>query len=186
MDSEITLVRTGPTRGPNTIDQIFSNVRAGDVAENLVLPPLQSVNGTNSDHRCLFIATKFKECRKFQWVVRHRRTRNEALEAAFANDLMNWEWGSVGEEEEVDALTRKLELVVAKLTDKHFPLARVRKRSNEAPWITRHIRRLWKRKIRLYKKGGRCDKWWDTDRQLQERINESREAFVEKMLEGGT
>ena len=42
-----------------------------------------------------------------------------------------------------------------------------------------------KRKLRLYKKGGRCEKWWETDRQLQERIDESRGAFVERMLEEG-
>ena len=82
-------------------------------------------------------------------------------------------------------MAAKLEEVISNLTEKHFPLARVRKRSNEAPWITRNIRRLWKQKLRLYKKGGRCEKWWDTEHQLQKRIDESREAFVERILEEG-
>ena len=58
-------------------------------------------------------------------------------------------------------------------------------RSNEAPWITRAIQRLWKRKIRLYKKAGRCQAWWD--KTLQAKINESRNGFVDRILEeGGT
>ena len=39
-------------------------------------------------------------------------------------------------------MAANLKEAIAKLAKKHFPLARVRKRSNEAPWITKHIRRL--------------------------------------------
>ena len=169
----------------NTIDLVFSNT-SEDVKGNTILPPLQANTGAVSDHRCLYNATQFRECRKFRWVVRYRRTRNQARDEAFAEDLQNWEWGtSIGADQEVNAMTSAMEEAISKLTEKHFPLARVRKRSNEAPWVTRHIRRLWKRKLRLYKDGGRCDRWWDTDRQLQQRIAESREAFVERMLEEG-
>lgn len=85
----------------------------------------------------------------------------------------------------VDDIVGELERVIAELTDRHFPLARVRKRSNDAPWITRYFQRLWKRKIQIYKKGGRSDRCWETDRIFQEIIQESREAFIEKMLEEG-
>ena len=79
-----------------------------------------------------------------------------------------------------------LQGVVAELTDKHFPLVRLRKRSNELPWISKRIRKLWKRKIRLYKKNGRSDAWWEMDRQLQECIDEVRMGFLDRMLEDGT
>ena len=82
-------------------------------------------------------------------------------------------------------MVQELERVVRSLTDRHFPLARIRKRSNESPWITRSIRRLWKKKIRIYKEAGRSNKWWDTDRILQAKINEARSSFVERMLEEG-
>ena len=41
------------------------------------------------------------------------------------------------------------------------------------------------KKIRIYKKAGRSDAWWEVDRVLQEQIKSSRESFVEKMLEEG-
>ena len=41
------------------------------------------------------------------------------------------------------------------------------------------------KKIRIYKKAGRSDAWWEVDQVLQEQIKSSRESFVEKMLEEG-
>lgn len=81
---------------------------------------------------------------------------------------------------DVDAMVDHFEGVVAVLTDRHFPLIRTRKRSNEHPWITHRIRRLWKKKKRIYKKKGKSGLWHRTDHQLTERIRESKEAFVEK------
>ena len=45
--------------------------------------------------------------------------------------------------------------------------------------------RLWKKKIRIYKKEGRSQTWWNVDRIVQEKIESSRVNFVEKMLEEG-
>ena len=114
-----------------------------------------------------------------------RRTRNPAREAAFAEDMANADWESAFRGLGVDGMAAALEASIRELTKKHFPLARVRKRSNESPWITRAIRRLWKRKIRLYKKAGKCQAWWDTDRLLQAKIAESRNNFVDRMIEEG-
>lgn len=47
------------------------------------------------------------------------------------------------------------------------------------------IRKLWKRKIRIYRKGGRTDDWWATDWLIQSKIEESRETFVGRLLELG-
>ena len=54
-------------------------------------------------------------------------------------------------------MAARLRKVIGELTDRHFPLERVRKRSNESLWITRKFQRRWKRKVRLYKKGGRME-----------------------------
>ena len=75
------------------------------------------------------------------------RKRNQAREEAFANELAAWELDD-SQEKSVDAMALQLEKKIAELTEKHFPLRRDRRRSNEDPWITRGIRRLWKRKLR--------------------------------------
>lgn len=77
------------------------------------------------------------------------------------------------------------ESVIRTLTDHHFPLVRVHKQSTEAPWITKRIRKLWKRKIPLYKRGGKSQQWHATNRELQGKIAEARSGFVDLLLEEG-
>lgn len=48
---------------------------------------------------------------------------------------------------DMDQMAERFECVVVALNDKHFPLVRVRKRSNKPPWMTRSIRRLFRRKV---------------------------------------
>lgn len=169
---------TQPTRGDSNIDLFYINSPEA-IKENLALPPLHVSGGADSDHRCVFIATTFKENWKFQWTVRLQRTRNQAREEAFAAELQGWYWGNFGKSADLNRMAGGLESVIAESTEKHFPLARVRRGS------TRQIKRLWKRKIRLYKKGDRCNRWWEANRVLQECNKKSREAFVEKMLDEG-
>ena len=180
----LTLLPSGPTRGNNTIDMVYTNVPE-HVHECKTLPPQEASNGTRSDHRCVYVAAEFETERNFWWEVKMRRLRDERKELAFADDLKKWDWKDIKGSTNVDQMWGVIEEVITNLTSKHFPLERVRKRSNESPWITRGIRRLWKKKIRIYKKDGRSQAWWDTDAVLQDKIDKSRNKFVEKMLEQG-
>ena len=179
----LTVVPTGPTRGTNTLDAVFTNV-GESVTDKGTLPPLEGNQGTASDHRCVFVELTMEPKKGYHWQVMWRRERNPQREEAFARELR--EWGGPDEGQHVDAMVNQLEMKIAELTDFHFPRRRVRRRSNEDPWITRRIRRLWKKKVRLYRKGGRCQRWWATDRELQMSIAESREAYVERLLDGGS
>ena len=106
-------------------------------------------------------------------------------EAEFARDLVTWDWTRLRQAPDLDAMASELERAIAALTERHFPLVRVRKRSNEDPWITRSIRRLGKKKIRQYKKGGKTPKWWDIDRKLQEAIAAAKDDYVARLLLDG-
>ena len=112
-----------------------------------------------------------------------RRTRTRAAEDAFVKDLREWDWTALRGATSVDGMTDALEEAISVLTKRHFPLVRVRKRSNEDPWIGRSIRRLRKKNIRIYKKYGKSQSWWEVDSRLQREIAEAKELFVEKLLE---
>ena len=181
---EFTTINTGPTRGNNTIDVIYTN--DSDAHRDVrVLPPLESTSGVPSDHRCVYTEAKFPPQKNYKWVTQWRRTRDEAREAAFAEDMRGWDWEPLAAATDVDVMTTMLEETFDTLTNKHFPLVCVRKRSNESPWITRKIRRTWRRKIRLYRKAGRSRAWWETERKIQAKITEARAGFVERLLEDG-
>ena len=122
--------------------------------------------------------------KNFDWVIKVTRKRTPEREAAFAEELAGWELDK-NLNCSVDEMAVSLEKKLAELTEKHFPLRRDRRRSNEDPWITRGIRRLWKKKLRIYKKGGRNDAWWATDAVLQNAIGDAKESYVERLLEDG-
>ena len=174
-------VETGVTRGSNVLDQVYSNIPE-TIRDARVLSPLETEGGVESDHKCFYVAAEIKKHRDYRWVVRMRRTRNCDRELAFAADLSSSDWSGMAVASGVSEMAAILEARIAELMEKHFPLARVRRRSNEDPWITRSIRRLWKQKIRLYKKNGKSQSWHDTDRKLQEKMGKSKEEFVEKLL----
>ena len=177
-------IETAPTRGVHTLDKVYSTIN--DLLVDVrTLPPLDTLDGIASDHRCIFIKAKFPKARGYSWIVRMRRTRTKAREEAFARSLAGYDWSELAATEGVDEMVEGLERAIGVLTEQHFPLARVRRRSNEDPWISRKIRRLWKKKIRAYKQGGKTEKWWRIDSVLQEEIKVAREDFVERLLTDG-
>lgn len=121
----------------------------------------------------------------YTWIVKLRRTRTKATEDAFAADLSAWDWQALKCFKSVDEMAGELEKTIDVLTECHFPLVRVCKRSNEDPRITPFIRWLWKKKIHIYKRLGKSQSWWETDRRLQEEIRDAKKFFVERLLEDG-
>ena len=177
-------VVTGPTRGAGTLDIVYTN--AGRFVEGaMVLPPLETGGGVRSDHRCVCASMRFPPQMKFQWVVKYTRRRSRRADEAFCRELGSLEWNAVIDATGVDNKVAALEETIERLTEKHFPLIRARKRSNEPPWITHRIRRLFKKKCRIYKRHGRSNSWWATDEVMQQEIKESREQFVERTLADG-
>ena len=84
--ANLTLVPTGPTRGCNTLDLIYSNA-GNNWAEAEVLPPLDTPAGVESNHRCVYIRDGFPPARNYTRVAKLRRTRTKASEDASAVDL---------------------------------------------------------------------------------------------------
>ena len=138
-------IPTGPTRGDGVLDVVFTNF-GEHVQESKVVPPLQAKNGTVSDHKCVYIRAVFPPVKQFEWVVKYTHRRSKKADEAFCREMASADWSSVREAVGVNAKAEALEATIARLTSKHFPLIRTRRRSNEAPWITHRIRRMWKRK----------------------------------------
>ena len=61
-------VVTTPTRGPSVLDVMFTNI-GGQLAEKLVLPPLQAVGGALNDHKCVYAEFRLPDCRSYTWIV---------------------------------------------------------------------------------------------------------------------
>ena len=184
MGDDFQLIVTPPTRGPNCLDRMYTNFGAS-ITESDVSVPLQADGGCFSDHICAYATAEFPQLKDFTWEVRWTRKKSATAGLNFNAELVAWDWETMKGMPDVNEKVKYLESVIRELTDKHFPLVRVRKRSNEDPWIHQGIRRLSKKKIRIYKKSSRSQAWWDTDSLLQREINDSKETYVEKMLSQG-
>ena len=57
---EFDQVVTGPTRGANTLDILYTNIQSR-IIEQVVLPSLRSACGVPSDHQCVYAAAAFPE-----------------------------------------------------------------------------------------------------------------------------
>ena len=81
VDGDIRAISTGPTRGENTLDVVFSNV--GECVKNAgVLPPLETESGATSDHNCVEISVTLPQLKKFTYIKKTTRRRSEAPRSA--------------------------------------------------------------------------------------------------------
>ena len=109
-------IDTGPTRGNNKLDIMFTNI-AESITEAGTLPPLQANSGATSDHKCVYAVADFGQDKDFSWVVRMSRKRDPNREEAFAMDLREWRLREQqGESQgDVDLIALELENKIAEL-----------------------------------------------------------------------
>ena len=81
-----------------------------------------------------------------------------------------------------DSLVREFTGKIGQMTNRHFPLQTIRRRSNEHPWITNGIRRRAKRKKRLYRRTGRSEAWRRAEESMIREVASKRQQFVDKIL----
>ena len=181
----IQMLSSGPTRGTATLDLIFTNASdhlMGRGAE--IFPPLESENGLVSDHKNVWAGLRFEKTKDFKWVRVSVRLRSERREEAFRRGLSLVDWGCL-DPLSTDQAVAKFEDTLAQLTNEHFPVTSVRRRSNEKQWITNAIRRKSKKKRRIFRKRGRSERWRALSVELEKEVQESKEAFVDDIAENG-
>ena len=83
---DFSVLAMGPTQGCCTIDLIHPNSPESH-CDTQILPPLASLGGAMSDHKCIF-----KEATGYHWVTQLRRTRDDGREEALARDMREWDW----------------------------------------------------------------------------------------------
>ena len=172
IDGDISLVPTGPTRGANTLDLVYSNVQEA-VKLSEVVCPLETVQGVPSDHACVMIELEFPQSKDFTWIRKTTRKRSDSADRRFGDEMRDTDWSFLSTTDP-DVAVEQFERTLQKITDSYYPLITIRRRSNEDPWITNGIRRRVKRKRRLYRRCGRTRAWKKADDDLQAEIDQKK------------
>ena len=171
-----------PTRGNACLDIMITN---SDSPSPEMWPPLQTLGGIRSDHSCLVISGKEKRCRNFTWV--RKETRKHTFQAVrnFERAMINTNWDEVMIGTTPDELTRCFQDYVGTIVDDLFPLVTVRCRSNEDPWVTHGIRRLAKKKKRVFKREGKSTLWVTLRDKMDDLLEKSKAEYVAKVEKQG-
>ena len=96
-----------------------------------VLALMRQIDTVKSDFDQFFRFSRFPDEKGYKWEVKMTSKQSRQAEEGFARDLGGHDWSHLKEANNVDNMTTELEGVIQELTDKWFPVSRVRKRSTE-------------------------------------------------------
>ena len=173
-----------PTRRDACLDIIFSNANG---ATTKVWPPLETDRGIKSDHSCVVMKAGESKERDFTWVRKLARKHTHEACEQFGAELRATDWNNLlPVSSSPDELVAAFEEKTSEMMNRLFPLTSTRHRSNEDPWITDGIRKLAKRKARVYRREKKSDYWQALQRRLSKLIFYSKQQFIARVRQGGT
>ena len=171
-----------PTRGAACLDVMYSNL---ELCES-VWPPLESLDGTKSDHSCVVLCANEARKKDFTWIKKVARKHTEAACVNFSSELLQIPWSTIVTDDlDVDTMVARFESKISEMTDRLFPKMTVRCRSNEDPWITDGIRRMAGHKKRVYKREGKSSHWITLRDRVLQMTERSKQAFLNKTEKAG-
>lgn len=171
------------TRGEACLDVLYSNA---SVYKSKVWPPLETPDGTRSDHDCVIFTVREEQAKDYKWVKRNYRKYTDKACRQYGEEIrrINWE-SELRSEMTPDEMVDKFEKITKSMTDRLFPLRTIRCRSNELPWVTERIRKLSKLKRRVYKRQGKSDFWKRLDAEMEALTTAGKAGFVDRVSEDG-
>ena len=177
---DIQLVPPVPTRGNACLDLTYCNLgQYIDVVRSL--PALESNDGlSTSDHNIVTICCKIPRLAHFvkkRITFRPFTTRGEV---EFGRRLLNIDWKSI-ERTCPDESAELLRSVLDDLMDECFPTKSRTIKSTDAPWMTREVYLLSRRKKREYARKRRSPRWKMLDKLCQNATERAKLCFFENV-----
>ena len=154
---DLSEIAHGPTRGTRCIDRSFTNF-GRSITESGTLEPLESEEGSKSDHRMAWAKASFDSIRSKKTSFTFRKY-TESGSVAFLQDLAAQSWEPVFR---AGTTTEKVEIFQSVLDDlmsKHFKMKTVTRQESDPPWFNDRIKKKIGRRRRVYDRQGRSAKW---------------------------
>ena len=174
-------VQVGPTRGGRSIDRIFCN-GSRMVTEAGTLEPLETEEGSKSDHKVAFCKLAVLKHKTFRWETYTYRRYTVEAEEAFKNWIVFHDWAEVYQAHGSNDKTRAYQNTLAMAVDSFFPLKTTRRKSTDLPWMTKGIQKLIKNRKRLYvAEGG--DSWREEKQRIEDIIKTRKRSYMDNQKE---
>ena len=182
--AEITEVITPPTRKDRRIDRVFLNWGEA-VVDSTCLPALEAENAAGeitsaSDHRVQFVASTLERREQVEWHEYWYRPFDEVAADVFVREMASQDWSPVlqapSSNQKAEVLQKRLDF----LMDKYFPKKKVRRKSDDLPWLNETAKKKIARKRAVFRDEGNSERWHALRVDLEEYLEKRREIFLRK------
>ena len=121
-------------------------------------PPLETEDGRQSDHRIAWGEAVFLAPRSKTITYSYRAYSEEGANN-FLAELAIQNCDEVYKATTTDLKAAAFETIIERLMDRNFKWKKVVRKENDPPWVNKTLRRLWKKRRRVYDKEGRSARW---------------------------
>ena len=171
----------GPTRGDRLIDRTFTNFNRS-IKETNVLQPLEAEAGNVSDHKMTFAKAVFPRAESDKISYTYRPFSEEGA-VGFLESISTQDWSGVLDGRNIDEKVSCFQSVLDELMNRFFPLKTTTRRKSDPPWVNEALRRLSKKRRRVYDKEGRSARWKKLTKKSKKMYRERAENYMKTQKE---
>ena len=182
---DIEMLKTPPTRKDNTLDIVCSNFN-NFIKSSEVCLPLEGELGQVSDHKIVIFEALLPRPKAFTWETHEYLQITKEGKKKFIETLNSTDWTTLkqawpDQERMVEVFHVRLDEVI----DACFSWKRVRRKSNDKPWITDEIRARIRRRKAVFRQEGRSELFKLLDKGIKKTIafRKKKYEYEEKMTE---
>ena len=147
----------GPTRDDRKIDRSFTNFHRS-IKESCTLSPLETEAGAVSDHKMVFALAEFPSVAKEMITYTYRKFTEQGADN-FVRECRLQTWDTVVGALTVDGKVEAFDKIMNENMDKFFPFVTVTRKASDPPWMNDNIRRLQRKRRKIYDRHGRSRRW---------------------------
>ena len=174
---DLTEVDFGPTRGDKAIDRTLINF-GRSIEESYTLLPLETEDGRLSDHRIAYAKAVFPRVKE-KVITYSYREFTEAGGESFVRAVSAQDWSEVYEQDSPSDKVLAFQAILDRHMNANFKLKTTTRRESDPPWINNNVRKLWRKRRKVYDREGRSRLW----RKLKNRSDRLIEKRAEKYMQ---
>ena len=150
-------VNHGPTRGDRAIDRTFVNF-GRSIVESGTSEPLETEEGNPSDHRVAYMKASFKTIKPKIKSYSYRVYTDDGAQR-FKDKMSRQNWRAVYDATSTTSKAAALQKILDDSMNACFEWKTTRRRETDPPWMSDKIRKLCKKRRKIYDREGRSRTW---------------------------
>ena len=179
---DIKQIITPPTRKDRTLDVICTNF-ISHVKKAMVCSPLEGKLGQKSDHKIVLFESKLPRPAAFSWETHEYLRITESGKQKFIADMNSTNWRELEQAwPDVEKMTEVFHGRLGELMNGCFAWKKVRRKSNNKPWMTDSILERIEDRKKIFRREGRSELFNRLNKGIQKTIRVRKKKCEENML----